>query len=98
MALLTAGTVANNGLDAVAFSKGLSAADVAGIALKIKNDKNVSFPIYPGAFSSQGLLYIPNRGVLKVLDGDYVCVDEFGWPILVAAGSIASGSTDWAHS
>lgn len=98
MALKTSGTVANNSLDALAFSKGLSAADVAEFQLKIKNDLNVAHPVYPGAFSLKGELYIPNRGILKVLDGDYVMVDEFGWPILVAAGSIASGTTDWAHS
>lgn len=49
-----------------------------------------------GQFSKQGLLFVPRRGVLKVLPGDYVGVDPYGWPILVSAFSIANGP--WSHS
>ena len=48
------------------------------------------------AFSKQGLLYIPNRGVLQVLPGDWVGVDNYGWPILVSSFSIANGP--WTHT
>jgi hypothetical protein len=56
----------------------------------------VAHPKWKGAFSSNGLLYVPNRGILKVLPGDYVGVDDQGWPILVSAYSIANGA--WTHS
>lgn len=100
MATKTAGTNATTSLRAVAFSKGLttlSDADIATMALAIKDDQNVAHPVWPGAFARAGLLYIPNRGVLTVLPGDYVMVDNTtGWPILVSARAIASGP--WTHS
>ncbi len=96
MALLSGGTVADDSLDALVFTPGgMTAANVAAFALKVKNDINPAHPIWPGAFSNNGLLFVPNRGVLKMLPGDVVMVDEFGWPILVSYGSIASGTTDW---
>lgn len=98
MALKTMGTTANNVLDAVDFQKSLSAADVASIANAIKDDLNPAHPIYPGAFALQGFLFVPNRGILKILPGDYVGVDNTGWPILVSANSIGDGSSEWAHS
>jgi hypothetical protein len=102
MATRTFGTTTTTVLTAVAFNKQLLDADVATIQQGIKDDRIAaagSHPIYAGdAFSKQGLLYIPNRGVLQVLDGDYVCIDNNGWPILVSANSIGYGSTNWAHS
>ena len=97
MATKTLGTDAVNSLTAVDFAASLLPADVASIANGIKDDLNPAHPIYPGAFSLQGLLYIPNRGVLKVLPGDYVAIDaDTGWPILVSANAIANGP--WTHS
>lgn len=43
------------------------------------------------------LLHVPNRGVLRVLAGDYVAYDTTtGWPILVSARAINAGP--WTHS
>ena len=72
------------------------AADMAQIANAIKDDLNVAHPIYPGAWSQGNMLFVPNRGILKVLPGDYVGVDSQGWPILVSANSIANAA--WTHS
>ena len=52
----------------------------------------------PTAYARNGLLYVPNRGVLQVMPGDWVGVDGFGWPILVSGRSIQSATTSWAHS
>jgi hypothetical protein len=49
------------------------------------------FPPSLGGFSRNGMLYVPNRGFLKVFPGDLVLVDPQGWPILVAARSIQLG-------
>lgn len=102
MATITLGTTANNSLTAVNFQKSLSAADVATIQQGIKDDKIKvagSHPIYGGdAFSLSGQLYIPNRGILQMLPGDYVAFDSDGWPILISGSSIGFGSTNWAHS
>ena len=57
-------------------------------------------PSWPGALEmlgAEGQLIIPNRGILKVLPGDYVAFDATtGWPILLSALAIASGP--WTHS
>ena len=59
--------------------------------------------IWPGALTTDGKLFIPNRGVLQVLPGDYIGVDANGGPILVSANAIAGGSspsasTSWTKS
>jgi hypothetical protein len=99
MATKTLGTAATNTLTAVSFSSGtnLSDADIATICNAIKDDINAVHPIAPGSFSRMGLLYVPNRGVLKVLPGDYVGYDSAtGWPVLVSARAAAGAG--WSHS
>jgi hypothetical protein len=97
MATRTLGTNATTSLNpALAFLASDAPADIASVANGIKDDINVAHPIWPGAFSLAGLLYIPNRGVLKVLPGDWVGVDSTGWPILVSKNAIATGP--WTHS
>lgn len=95
MAVSTFGTNANSSLTALLSSGAMAAADVAAIALAIKNDLVNGLPIYPEAFSQKNLLYVPNRGVLQVRPGDWVAVDSQGWPILVSANSVANGP--WTH-
>lgn len=98
MATITLGTTAQTTLTALAFqSGGLSPADIAKISQDIKDDLTNSNQNIPEAFSLNGLLYIPNRGVLKVLPGDVVGVDGLGWPILIAKRS-AANATYWKHS
>lgn len=96
MATVTLGTSATTTLTALSFNMGDAPADIASIAALILDDQNVAHPLIPGSFSLQGLLYVPNRGVLKVLPGDYVGVDPNGWPILVSKNSIAGSG--WTHS
>ena len=46
-------------------------------------------PVFPGAFDTNGMLYVPNRGWLRVLPGDIVAVGSTsGWPILLSANSL----------
>ena len=86
------GTNANTSLVDLVFERTMAAADVATIAEAIKDDQNPAHPIWPGAFAQTGLLYVPNRGILKCLPGDYVAYDATtGWPILVSARAVASG-------
>lgn len=97
MALLTLGTNATTSLSAQLYSAAMAVADIATINNGILNDKNVAHPRWPGAFSQAGQLFIPNRGVLQVLPGDYVAYDTTtGWPILLSAYAIASGP--YTHS
>lgn len=111
MATITLGSNAQTTLTALTFQRGgLLPADVATIAQSILDDggeaQDVTGPqgnagkVWPGAFGSQGLLYVPNRGVLKVMPGDVVGVDANGWPILVSAAAISGlfASTSWTHS
>lgn len=96
MATSTLGTNATTTLTSLINSGSMAVADVATITLAIKDDLNPTLPIFPGAYSGVDLLYVPNRGILKVLPGDFVGVDSQGWPILVSANSIANGP--WTHT
>jgi hypothetical protein len=92
----TLGTNANNSLTSKLFAGAMTVADIASIANAIKNDQINGRPIFPGAWAQTGLLYVPNRGILTCLPGDYVAVDSQGWPILVSKNSIANGP--WTHT
>lgn len=97
MATVTLGTTLTTSLSALAWSPADSDADVATIGQAIKDDINPSHPIWPGAFTkAEGRLYVPNRGFLLLMPGDYVAVDSTGWPILVSKNAIAAGP--WTHS
>ena len=98
MALKTLGTNGTTTLNAIIRHSNLfTTADAAQLRAAILNDLVNGNPIWPDAYR-EGLLFVPNRGVLQVLDGDYVAYDATGWPILVSAAAIASNSTSWAHS
>lgn len=49
-----------------------------------------------GCFNREGLLIVPNRGVLKMMPGDVVAVDPSGWPILLSAQALAYAGTCWS--
>lgn len=104
MAVKTLGTSANNVLSAITWAgsgAGILPADFATIMNGIRDDKvNIagSHLRLNEALSHNGLLTIPNRGVLQVLQGDYVAIDSDGWPILISASSIGFGGTNWVHS
>lgn len=99
MALLTLGTTDQTSLTAIDWKlngASLSQDDIYTIAESILNDEAPGNPIFPGAFGNNNLLFVPNRGVLKVLKGDVVAVDSTGWPILVSKLGISGSS--WAIS
>jgi hypothetical protein len=111
MATKTFGTLATTTLTAVQIPPGynatplISPADWATINNSIVNDvlmaKNAQpspKPLFGGAFTKSGLLYIPNRGVLQTRPGDWVAVDPYGWPILLSDKAVpqtltATGTT-----
>ena len=99
-------TLATSGnLKAITYSESPSVllpADLATIAQEILNDPNAfngqstARAMINGAFAYNGVLFIPNRGYLRVFPGDVVAVDSassspVGWPILVSADAIANG-------
>ena len=102
MATKTLGTNATTSLNPAlkflpGYGSGMSPADIAAIAQAIKNDLNPAHPVVnQQPFSSNGLLYVPNRCVLTMLPGDWVGVDSQGWPVLISANSIANAA--WTHS
>ena len=90
-------TLATNAvLTAMPYTYGMAAADAASIRLGIKNDKYPLQPVF-GRFERNGLLYVPHRGVLQMLPGDYVGFDSTGWPILVSAVAAATAAA-WTHT
>lgn len=96
MATTTLGTTLTTSLTSLKFlpgyGSGMAAADIATINNAVKNDLNLSAFIQGGSFSAGGQLFVPNRGVLTILPGDYVGVDSQGWPILVSKNSIANAA------
>ena len=49
------------------------------------------------AYVKQGMLFIPNRGHLQLVPGDFVCFDSTtGWPIVISGDAAASGP--YTHS
>lgn len=110
MATSTLGTNANNSIPlalqapgsfitpaGVASSSIAAQADVASLNNAIRDDQNraagLAGPM--GGWVNAGQLYIPNRGFLKVFPGDWIGVDNRGWPILLSADTIANGL--WTH-
>jgi hypothetical protein len=111
MATKTFGTLSGSTLTAVQIPPGYNATplisdnDWGTINNSIYNDvltpKNAlpaTRPIFGGAFTKSGLLYIPNRGVLQTRPGDWVAVDPYGWPILLSDKAVpqtltATGTT-----
>ena len=83
----TAGTLATTTLTGAQWpgqnaAGSISDADIATIANAIINDQDPS-AIWPGAFSRMGLLYVPNRGILRMLQGDWALYGPDGFPYLV---------------
>lgn len=101
MAFRTMGSTTTVVLNSLRFGADVTPQDFGNLSNLIKDDKvgvAGSHLRLNNNFSQNGLLYVPNRGVLQVLPGDYVAVDSDGWPILVSASSIGFGGTNWAHS
>jgi hypothetical protein len=97
MATRTLGTAAQTTLVAIPFGSDPAIADISAIAEHILNDQVNTNPIWPGAWANTGLLYVPNRGVLQALPGDYVAYDPAtGWPILLSKRAAAGVS--WVHT
>jgi hypothetical protein len=69
-------------------------ADIAVLNAAITADYNPALPPTPW-LAQAGLLVIPGRGVLKVLTGDVVAVDHYGWPILLCGASITDSASTW---
>jgi hypothetical protein len=97
MALATMGTPAATTLAALIFNPQNTPADLASLRNSILDDIINSHPIWPGAAGTSGALYVPNRGILKVLPGDYIAVDTSGWPILISARAAATAAS-WTHT
>lgn len=98
MSIQTLGTNANNSLDLALVWNGVAtaAADVAAINAAIRNDYNARHPVAQtgggGGFVKEGLLYVPNRGVLTLFPGDVVALDSTsGQVILLTAYGLSAG-------
>ncbi len=60
------------------------------------NAERVAFVAVSSAdLNRNGQLFIPNRGILKILPGDVPAIDNLGWPILVSGASIAYAGSQW---
>lgn len=111
MALRTSGTAATTTLQTLRYDGGnaytnasnaFSTADLATFNNAIKDDSLTSSAPYSAArwetaITNNGLLIIPNRGVLQILNGDLVAYDTAtGWPILISKRAAAGAG--WVHT
>jgi hypothetical protein len=99
MALHTLVTKAATTLTALTWTKDALPADIASLAQAILDDLNPAHPRIPGAWSNNGVLYIPNRlgGFIPLSPGDTLAVDANGWPIVVSAQSLGAGNA-WTYT
>lgn len=99
MALHTLVTRAATTLTALTWTKGAAQTDIANLAQLILDDLNPAHPIKPGAWSNNGVLFIPNRigGFIPMSPGDTLAVDANGWPIVVSAQSLAAANA-WTYT
>jgi hypothetical protein len=95
MSTKTVGTVSTTALTAVQIPPSYNATpyvsdtDWATIQNSILSDADGTHPIVPGAFTRQGLLFLPrHRGVIKLCPGDWVAVDLNGWPVVISNYSL----------
>lgn len=84
MALLTFGTNANNTLSAFQWNNANSIADTALINNSIKTQGTVQ-RTEPAAFTNNGFLFVPNRGILKLLPGDWIAIGSTGMPFVMSS-------------
>jgi len=91
MATQLLGTNATNSLTALVWhSVAVNAEDVSDINEIIKDDQNARHPVAQtggvGGFVKEGLLYVPNRGVLTLFPGDIVAVDATSGQVILLTG------------
>jgi hypothetical protein len=95
VATRTLGTNASTSLTAVVWNGMATAtADVRALNQLIRDDKNPrhSLSNQSGAFVKEGILYVPNRGDLKLFPGDVVAVDATsGQVIVLTAYGLSAG-------
>ncbi|MCI0559494.1 MAG: hypothetical protein MN733_13450 [Nitrososphaera sp.] len=103
MALVTLGTQTQTTLQALQWSPQPVAADLAAINALFKY-QSFTEPSVPGPVSfipvpmiNQGVLYVPERGQLKLYPGDYIAADPItGHFVLISAATAAA--TSWIHT
>ncbi|MCI0564279.1 MAG: hypothetical protein MN733_37880 [Nitrososphaera sp.] len=103
MALVTLGTAATTTLSALKWNAQPVAADLAAINALFKY-QSFTEPSVPGPVSfipvpmiNQGILYVPERGQLKLYPGDYIAADpNTGHFVLISAATAAAAS--WQHT
>lgn len=102
MATKTLGTATTTTLTAVQWPSSyagvaLSAADIATISNLIFTTgpaQKLAKMIVPGAFSGEGLLFLPGkRGLIRIRPGDWIAVDAAGWPIVLGSDVVAATAT-----
>ena len=100
MALKTLGTNATTSLTAYQQSPGglsVGSGIDAQMRNSIKNDVINKNPLWPGPLGAKidgnnNRIYIPNRGHITILPGDWIAIDSTGWPILLSKNAVANAA------
>lgn len=83
MALLTFGTNGTNTLSAFQWNNDNAVANTALINNSIKTQGTVQRN-EPAAFTNNGFLFVPNRGIIKLLPGDWIAIGSTGMPFVMS--------------
>jgi hypothetical protein len=83
MALLTFGTNATNTLSAFQWNNDNAVANTALINNAIKTQGTVQRN-EPAAFTNNGFLFVPNRGIIKLIAGDWIAIGSTGMPFVMS--------------
>lgn len=70
-------------------------ASASGVAILFSR---LSGPPPMGVELGSQQLVVPNRGILKILPGDYVAIDNTGWPILVSGNAVGTTGSLWTFT
>ncbi|MCI0557845.1 MAG: hypothetical protein MN733_05070 [Nitrososphaera sp.] len=103
MALVTLGTAAPTTLQAMLWNHKPDPADLAALNALFKYQTfaapTVNGPIAfkPSPMVNQGILYVPERGQLKLFRGDYIAADPNTGHFILISGPTAAAAS-WVHT
>jgi len=96
MTTSTLGTNATSSIPlAIQFFHAGNMSDQAALSAAVLDDSTHTL-IQSASVNRDGYLFVPRRGFLRILEGDWVGVTSTGWPILLSKYDVASGL--WTHN
>ena len=99
-ALGTLGTALTTTLPAMQWNSACSVGQLALFNAGVKqiNQFDTNQAVHPVPEISQGGLYIPSRGHLKLFEGDWIGYDPVTGEVILISAATAASSGTWVHT